>query len=96
MKSLMIGTFFAIRGAFQLLGALIFIFPFLAWNSTSSFPSCGFVYYVVNMVVAFFGMIIFIWVAKRYQNQERDEPDNIYQYAEEYYEKVQDQRKYDY
>ena len=96
MKGLMIGTFFAIRGAFQLLGALVFIFPFLAWNSMSSFPSCGFVYYLVNMVVAFLGMIAFIWVAKKYQNRQRDELDNIYRYAEEYYEKAQDEPNYDY
>ena len=96
MKGLMIGTFFAIRGAFQLLGALVFIFPFLAWNSTSSFPSCGFVYYLVNMIVAFLGLIAFIWIAKKYQNRQRDEPDNIYRYAEEYYEKAQDEPNYDY
>ena len=95
MKGLIIGTFFAIRWAFQLLGALVFIFPFLAWNSTSSFPSCGFVYYLVNMIVAFFGLIAFIWVAKRYHNRQRDEPDNIYRYAEEYYEKAQDELNYD-
>ena len=96
MKGLMIGTFFAIRGAFQLLGALVFIFPFLAWNSTSSFPSCGFVYYLVNMIVAFLSLIAFIWIAKQYQNRQRDEPDNIYRYAEEYYEKAQDEPNYDY
>ena len=96
MKGLMIGTFFAIRGTFQLLGALVFIFPFLAWKSTSSFPSCGFVYYLVNMVVALFGMVAYIWIARKYQNRQRDEPDNIYQYAEEYYEKAQDEPNYDY
>ena len=96
MKGLMIGTFFAIRGTFQLLGALVFIFPFLAWKSMSSFPSCGFVYYLVNMVVAFFGMIAYIWIARKYRNRQRDEPDNIYRYAEEYYEKAQDEPNYDY
>ena len=96
MKGLVIGTFFAIRGSFQLLGALVFIFPFLAWKSTSSFPSCGFIYYLVNMIVAFLGMIAFIWITKRYQNRQRDEPDNIYRYAEEYYEKAQEEPNYDY
>ena len=98
MKGLMIGTFFAIRGSFQLIGALVFIFPFLAWKSTSSFriPSCGFIYYLVNMIVAFLGMIAFIWIARKYQNRQRDEPDNIYRYAEEYYEKAQDEPNYDY
>ena len=91
MKGLMIGTFFAIRGTFQLLGILIILFPFLKWKSSSPFPSCGFVYNLVCVIVAFFGMITFILVAKRYQNRQRDEPDNIYRYAEEYYEKIQDE-----
>ena len=69
MKGLMIGTFFAIRGAFQLLGALVFIFPFLAWKSTSSFPSCGFVYYLVNMIVTFLGLIAFIAQCRNWYNQ---------------------------
>ena len=48
------------------------------------------------MIVAFSGMIRYIWIAKQYQNQQRDEPDNIYQHAEEYYEKPQDESNYDY
>ena len=96
MKGLLIGTFFAIRGAFQLFGVLLFLFPFLGWNSMSHFPSCGFVYNLVCMIVAFFGMTGYIWIAKQYQNRQRDEPDNIYRYAEEYYEKAQDEPNYDY
>ena len=91
MKGLMIGTFFAIRGTFQLLGILIILFPFLGWPRKLSFPSCGFVYNLVCIIIAFFGMITFILVAKRYRNRQRDEPDNIYRYAEEYYEKIQDE-----
>ena len=86
MKGLLIGTFFAIRGIFQLLGVLLFIFPFLAWRLSSSFPSCRFVYYLVNILVAIFGLILFTWMSKKYQYRQRDEPDNIYRYAEEYYE----------
>ena len=96
MKGLMIGTFFAIRGTFQLLGVLIILFPFLGWKSLSSpFPSCGFVYNLVCIIVAFFGMVTFILIAKRYRNRQRDEPDNIYRYAEEYYEKTLDESKCD-
>ena len=96
MKGLVIGTFFAIRRTFQLLGILLILFPFLGWKSSSSFSSCGFVYNLISMIVTFFGMATYIWVAKRYQNRQRDEPDNIYQYAEEYYEKAQDEPNYDY
>ena len=86
MKGLLIGTFYAIRGIFQLLGVLLFIFPFLGWRLSSSFPSCGFAYYLVIIIVAIFGLILFTRMAKRYQYRQRDEPDKIYQYAEEYYE----------
>ena len=98
MKGLMFGTFFAIRGVFHLLGALVFLFPFFRWKLSlrQSFPSCGFVYYLVTMVVALVGMIAYIYVAKKYRNRERDEPDNIYRYAEDYYANTQDEPNYDY
>ena len=85
MKGLLIGTFYAIRGIFQLLGVLLFIFPFLGWRSSSSFPSCGFVYYLIIILISIFGLILFAWMSKKYQYRQRDEPDKIYQYAEEYY-----------
>ena len=86
MKGLLIGTFFAVRGTFQLLGVLLFILPFLGWRSSSSFPSCGFVYYLVNILVAIIGFILFARISKNYRYRQRDEPDNVYRYAEEYYE----------
>ena len=90
MKGLLIGTFYAIRGIFQLLGALLFMFPFLGWRS-SSFPSCGFAFYLINISVALIGIVAYTWAARRYQNRQRDEPDNTYRYAEEYYDKSQDE-----
>ena len=95
MKGLMFGTFFAIRGVFQLLGALMFIFPFLDWNTSTTFPSCGFVYFLMNMIAALFGIIAYIWVSRKYRYRQRDEPDNIYRYVEEYYSKAQDEPDYD-
>ena len=96
MKGLMFGTFFAIRGIFQLLGALISIFPFLGWNTSTAFPSCGFVYFLINMIAALVGIIVYIWVARKYQYRQRDEPDNVYRYVEEYYSKAQDEPDFDY
>ena len=96
MKGLIIGTFFALRGIFHLIGALVFTFPFIGWNLSSSFPSCGFIYFLVNMVVALFGIVVYIWVARKYKNRQRDEPDNVYRYAEEYYAKAEDEPNYDY
>ena len=92
MKGLLISSFYAIRGVFQLLGALLFMFPFLGWRLSSSFPSCGFAYYLINIIVALIGIVAYMWTARRYRNRQRDEPDNIYRYAEEYYDKSEGER----
>ena len=57
---------------------------------------CGFVYYLINVVIALIGMIAFLFVTRRYQYRQRDEPDNIYRYAEEYYANAQEETSYDY
>ena len=87
MKGLLIGTFFTIKGVFQLISVLVILIPFTVWKFETSFPSCGFVYYLVNIVVAVIGLVAYTWVARRYQYRQRDEPDNIYRYAEEYYDR---------
>ena len=56
MKGLVIGTFFAIKGVFQLLGVLIIYMPFTSWRPQNRFPSCGFVYYLINAIVALIGI----------------------------------------
>ena len=90
MKGLLIGTHFAIKGIFQLLGVLIVYTPItVGCDYRHKFPICGFVYFLVNTVVAFIGLIVFVIVARRYKKRERDEPDNIYRYAEEYYDNDQ-------
>ena len=96
MKGLVVGTFFAIKGIFQLLSILIVFAPFIAWNITATFPSCGFVYYLINAIIALIGIVAYTCVAWQYQYRERDEPDNIYRYAEEYYDNAQDEPNYDY
>ena len=87
MKGLLIGTFFTVKGVFQLMSVLVILVPFTTWKFDTSIPSCGFVYYLVNIVVAVIGLVTYTWVARRYQYRQRDEPDNIYRYAEEYYER---------
>ena len=89
MKGLLIGIYFAIKGVFQLFGALTILTPFSKWNVSSSrgFPSCGFAYYIINIAIGTATLVVYTWVAKHYKYRQRDEPDNIYRYAEEYYEK---------
>ena len=90
MKGLLIGTYYAIKGVFQLVGVLVIYAPITAWcKSDKSFPVCGFIYYLVNVVILLIGTIAFIIVARKYQYRQRDEPDNIYRYAEEYYANAQ-------
>ena len=92
MKGLIIGTFFAIQGTFQFLGAAFLYVPFFSWNLETSFPSCGFVYYLINILVALGGLVAYTCVARRYQYRQRDEPDNVYRYAEDYYDRAIDER----
>ena len=96
MKGLLIGTFFTIKGIFQLISVLIILVPFTTWKIETSFPSCGFVYYLVNIAIAVTGLVTYTWAARRYQYRQRDEPDNIYRYAEEYYDRGHRENNYDY
>ena len=96
MKGLLIGTFFAIKGVFQLFGIAVIYVPFTQWEWQLKFPSCGFVYYLINVVIGIVGIVAYTCVARQYQYRQRDEPDNIYRYAEEYYANAQDEPNYDY
>ena len=107
MKGLLIGTFFAIKGVSQLLGVVLLYMPIsvkcnpsdlivIVNDTIPAFPVCGFIYYFINVVIALIGIIAFTIVAKRYEYRQRDEPDNIYRYAEEYYANAQDEPNYDY
>ena len=97
MKGLLIGTFFAIKGVFQLIGVTAMLIPVTVWcKSHDKFSICGFIYYLFNIVILFIGIIAFTIIARRYQYRVRDEPDNIYRYAEEYYANAQDEPNHDY
>ena len=85
MKGLLIGTFYTVKGVFQLISVLVILVPFTTWRFETSLPSCGFVYYLVNIIVAVIGLVAYTWVARRYQYRQRDEPDKTYIYAEDYY-----------
>ena len=86
MKGFLIGLSFAIKGLFQMFAILIII-PFS--HVTSSFPSCGMYYYIMNISVGILALIVYICVARRYKYRKRDEICDIYRYAEEYYSNAQ-------
>ena len=47
-------------------------------------------------MIALIGIFVYLFVARKYQYRQRDEPDNIYRYSEEYYANAQDEPNYDY
>ena len=86
VKGFLIGVFFAISGLFQLLGVCGILLPFNFWSIPINFPSCGFGYYLVNIVISVIGVIAFTYAAKKYKYRQRDEFCDERRYIEEYYE----------
>ena len=86
VKGFLIGVFFAISGLFQLLGVCGILLPFNFWRFSINFPSCGFVYYLVNIAISIIGVIAFNCAAKKYKYRQRDEFCDERRYIEEYYE----------
>ena len=95
MKGLLIGLLYAIRGVYQGIATLLVV-PFALGSLDSVFPSCGFYYYLVNVVLGVIAVLVYMWVARRYRYRERDEPSNIHRYAEEYYSNPQQEQYSDY
>ena len=84
MKGLLICSFFAIKGAFRLLGVVVIFAPFTQWKLHYAFPSCGFAYYLVNSVLVLAGMVAFTIVAKKYRYQGEPDHENRYHKVEGY------------
>ena len=85
MKGLIIGIFYAIRGLYQVLAALL-VLPY-SYGGTFKPLSCEFYFYLVNIVIGLVAVLVYAWVAKRYRYRVRDEPCNVRQYAEQYFSK---------
>ena len=76
---------------------LFLYLPFaIGWNIIRTFLSCGFVYYLINAIIAFVGIVAHTCCLAVPVSRERDEPDNIYRYAEEFYANTQDESSYGY
>ena len=82
MKGLLIGLLYAIRGLYQLVSTLL-VLPFAL--PTTHLISCGFWYYLTNIIIGMIGLLVYMYVSKRYRYRERGEVCNIHQYAENYY-----------
>jgi len=88
MKGMILGLSFAIRGVSEFV-AVALIVP-LSYVHTA-LPSCGMYYYIVAIVVWLFAFAGYSYVAKKYRYRKRDEFCDVYQYAEEYYSKTEDE-----
>ena len=82
MKGLLVGVLYFIRGLYQLVAALLTL-PYIYVDTPR--PSCGFYFYLANVVIGLVAVLVYVWVAKRYRYRVRDELCNVHQYAEDYY-----------
>jgi peptide/histidine transporter 3/4 len=83
MKGLLLGTIFSVKSFFQGV-AIASIVPFgAAWKIHSL--SCGSGFYLMNIIIGLFEIVIFTYTAKQYKYREVNEPSHEYRYAEEYY-----------
>ncbi len=97
MKGLLVGLLFAIKGLFQLFSAF-FLLPFSLphyWrNRAPNAVNCGFGYFVIVIVLAFIGLMIFLGVIKQYQYRERDDPPFDQMAVEEVFTRTVNQNTY--
>ena len=92
MKGLLIGLLYAIRGLYLLLAvSLLALFSnvYPSYTVTVHHISCGFYYYLTNIVIGVVALLVYTCVAKRYRYRVRDELCNVHQYAEDYYSNQQ-------
>ena len=72
MKGMLIGLFYFTNGPYTFLGTLLvlpFSYPFKAHPST--YPSCGFGYYLTNSVLAILGLAVYSLAARTYKYRRR-------------------------
>ena len=77
MKGLLIGMFYCSNGLFLALGVAVRLAFKFSYASSKKrcpkFPSCGFLYYLPNMVIMALGIAMFIFVVRAYRNRKREE-----------------------
>ena len=97
MKGLLVGLLFAIKGLFQLSSAFLllpFSLPYYWATINPNAVNCGFGYFVIIIVLAFIGLVIFLGVGKQYQYRERDDPPFDQMAVEEVFTRTVNQNTY--
>ena len=49
-----------------------------------------YIYYLITILISLTGLVVYVVAARRYKYRQRDKPDNVYRYAEDYYSKHHD------
>jgi len=77
MKGLLIGMSYCSNGVFLAVGVVIrlaFKFSYRSSEQTCpKFPSCGFLYYLPNMVIMVLGIGTFFFVVRAYRKRKRED-----------------------
>ena len=69
IERLVIGSFFVIKGIFQLLAVLTVYLPFISWSSDSSYA----LYYLINITIALIGIVFYTWQVLRQYRRKKNE-----------------------
>ena len=86
MKGLLLGTFYALRGIFILLGcSFTIIFTTNIFEQARHFMDCGFIFYGMNVFLGFVFLFIALRAIKWYQYRKREETPYDHRYVEDYY-----------
>ena len=89
MRGLVVGAWFMMSGVVQSIGFNL-SYPFSYIHTVQ--PSCGFYYYLFNLVVITFSFVLYLLLARRYKLRRREDLFNPYTAVEQYYENEFDRR----
>jgi len=86
MKGLLLGTFYATRGMYNLIGCLtVYIFTIDELQFRNKYLDCGFIYYCLNIFVGLLCLPVVVKAIRWYQYRQREETPYDHRYVEYYY-----------
>jgi len=89
MKGFLLGVLYAIRGVFEILASLLMVL--LTFKYKAPFPSCGMIYYLLNVAAGGTALMIFTCVARGYKFRVRVQASTTYHHGRNYYSKLEDE-----
>ena len=51
------------------------LLPFNSWSKEYSFPSCEFVYFLVNIMIVLTNLMVYVCIARKYRNLKGYDPE---------------------